>query len=165
MRSRERRCQVVTFNQHHATQVHVLTDLGDQVGDGQLNGLAVAEVGGFQRVNVSDLLGSGDFNDFLTHGQEAGILGNEVSLAVQLDHDGNVAFGTGEDHTFSGDTASFLGGFGLTGFAHVFDSQLDITVGFFQCFCNPSCQRRCARAVLLPGRQKCLPCPVSSVLN
>jgi hypothetical protein len=37
--------QVVTFNQHHATQVHVLTDLGDQVGDGQLNGLAVAEVG------------------------------------------------------------------------------------------------------------------------
>jgi hypothetical protein len=81
---------------------------------------------GIRGIGVQGRLGHG-----LCEGREAGILGHEIGLTVDLDHHAALAIsGQLDDHHALGrDPSGFLRRLGLAGFAHGLDSGLDIPSG------------------------------------
>src|SRR5690606_25648007 len=117
----------------HAPDLHVLADLGDQVGAGLVDALAGAEPGRLQCLDVGGAAVQRDLGHFVGEGQEVGVLGDEVGLGVDLDQH-RLAGGLGHrDAALGGDAAGLLVGLGEAGLAQPVGGGLDVAVVLGEC--------------------------------
>jgi hypothetical protein len=116
------------------THLDVLADLGDQSLACGIDGAAVGQRLTGQRLGVLGAAAERGRGYGFGEGQEVGVLGDEVGLAVDLDHDAGftVVGDPDHDHAFGGGTAGLLGRLRLTGLAHGLDGGLDVSVGFHE---------------------------------
>ncbi|CAO95936.1 Conserved hypothetical protein [Erwinia tasmaniensis Et1/99] len=119
--------QHVAFQGSNAANVDVLTNFRHQR-------YALFFELRFQHVNICDFTGKGSIKHFVSESLETGIFCHEVSLAVHFQNHAEVAFNAGFDHAVSRNVACFFRRFNRARFTHVLDRQLDVAVGFGQCF-------------------------------
>src|SRR5690606_13341653 len=117
---------VVAVDAGHAAHLHVLADLGDQLGAGLFDGLAV-DGGRLQRVDVGGA--ERGLGDGLGEGDEIGVLGDEVGLGVDLDQARLAGVLRHRDTALGGDAAGLLVGLGQAGLAQRLGGGVDVAVG------------------------------------
>jgi hypothetical protein len=126
---------VTGFEKHEATHVDVLADLGHQrLARGVDRVIPTGERRGEQRIEVGRSLFQRGLRD--RHGKVAEVvaLGDEVGLAVDLDHRHTAAVGgLGDlDGSLGGHLAGALAGLGQAALAHQLDRGLDVATGLDQ---------------------------------
>ena len=110
----------------------VLLDDEDQSLQGIVNS-AVAHLAAHQSLNISGILLGNDLSQILGELNELVVLGNEVSLSVDLNNNSAVGERNGVNHALGGDTAGLLVGSSQTLLAQDLDSLLKVTVSLSQC--------------------------------
>ena len=89
----------------------------------------LARIGGsLQRLDVGGAGVQRNVGDGVAELQEAGVLGDEVGLAVDLDQHGLAGGLGGHDAAFGGDAVGLLVGLGQAGLAQPFHGHVDVTV-------------------------------------
>lgn len=119
---------VGTAHGGETTDLDVLADLGNE-GLGLVLDRLTTDVGLEEGINVVTVNGEGGLGDGVGEAEEVLVLGNEVGLAVDLDHDGLAALVGDNDLALGGDAAGLLVGLDETGLAKEVVGGLDVTVG------------------------------------
>jgi hypothetical protein len=123
----------VALDAGHAAHVDLLADGGDQCLGGFFDIAGARIGGGLQCVDVGGAGIQRDVGDGVAELQEAGVLGDEVGFAVDLDQHGLAGGLGGHDATFGGDAAGFLVSLGQAGLAQPFHRHVDVAVVLDQC--------------------------------
>ena len=110
-----------------ATNGHVLADGGDLLGERVLD-RDVAELLSEERLDVRRLARQHRLGQVGGQRLEVGVLGDEVGLAVDLDHGGGIAVGGHADQALGGDAAGLLGDGGQALLAKPVDGGLEVAV-------------------------------------
>ncbi|MNZ58542.1 hypothetical protein D3C78_765540 [compost metagenome] len=115
----------VAFNAHQATDVDVLTNLGNQ-------GFTSAFLSGDQRSGIGQLFSEGFFNAGVDEVFEVVLQSQEVGLRVHFQQDGGFVVSFDSDSAFSGNVAGLFSGLDGARSAHVVNGFLDVAAGLFQ---------------------------------
>ena len=117
-----------------AANLDVLLDDQDQVLQSLVNGLTSLGLASHQSLNISRVLQHDDLGCFLDEINELVVLGNEVSLSVDLDDNTDLALGAvvSVDHTLGSNAACLLGSSSQTTLAQDLNSLLEVAVSLSQ---------------------------------
>ena len=115
------------------SQLYLLADLGDLVGDGVSN-LGTVEVHVEHLFLGGDVLGHGGVDDAVGEVDKASVGGDEVGLAAHHDDGTEVAGALGEDTAFVSVAVGAFGGHLLAFLAEELDSFLHVAVGLDEGF-------------------------------
>src|SRR5690606_24733697 len=114
----------------HATDLHVLADLGDDGGAGVLNRFAGGELHGLERFGIGGAGSQRGLRDGFGKALEVLVDGDEIGLGVDLDQDRLAAVLGADDAAFGGDAAGLLVGLGEAGLAQRLGGGVDVAVVF-----------------------------------